>query len=125
MSDTWPDYLPPLKDHFHAVGVLAATFNALELKVLGLMVPYLGFGETTLLLFNKVLDDPKKIELLRLASAERAETPEIAGAVSHFCDGFNLCNQNRDIIIHSSTQEQHKAETRFRLHLGSSPKTAA
>jgi hypothetical protein len=101
MSDKWPEYLPDTRDHLHAIGVIAVTFNFLEYRLLGLSLLYVGFDEVTTFLFHRLRDNAARIELILKASALRGETIEIKDSVHHFCAGFVRCAENRNILMHS------------------------
>jgi hypothetical protein len=65
------------------------------------MIPYLG--QKTSLRLSRERNNQLRSDLLRCAAADRAETNEIANAITHFCDGFDRCAANRNIIMHSRT----------------------
>jgi hypothetical protein len=101
MSDKWPKYLPDKPSHFHALGVIATTYNFLEYRVLGLLLLYVGFSDMTTFLFQRLKDNTARLDLLKKAVFTGGETVEIKDAVQHFCTGFDRCAQNRNILMHS------------------------
>lgn len=101
MSDDWPPYLPHSKEHFRAVGVIAAVFNMLEHRLFGLLLLYQGTDSLTTYLFQKLKDNTTRVDILKRAVDLRAETDEIRDAVLHFCRGFSACADNRNIVMHS------------------------
>jgi hypothetical protein len=92
MHDDWPHFFRHSKSNFHALGVIAAVFNLLEHRLLGLLLLYVGVDNVTSFLFQK-LANPARIELLTKAVSLKAETPEIKGAVLHFAAGFEACTE--------------------------------
>jgi hypothetical protein len=74
MSEQWPQYLPDTKEHLHALGVIAVTFNFLEYRLLGLSFLYLGFDEITTFLFQRFRDNATRIELPQGICSARRKT---------------------------------------------------
>jgi hypothetical protein len=97
----WPHYLAGTREEIHALGAIAAIFNRLEHKFLGLFLVYLGFNETMMFLFARLRDNTARMDLLKYAVEEKGETPEIKDAIHHFCKGLGICADNRNILMHS------------------------
>jgi hypothetical protein len=88
------------KDQLHALGVIAANFNRLENKLLGMFLIYLGFDDVMSFLFARLRDNSLRMDLLRRAVELKGETPEIIEAINYFCKAFGTCADNRNILMH-------------------------
>ena len=66
---------------FHALGVIAANFNRLEFRLLGLFMLYLGIDTTIIFLFSRLRDNALRIDIFTRTLETRAQTPEIKDAV--------------------------------------------
>ena len=99
----WPPYLRGNRDHYHALGVIAATFNHLEYRLLGLTLLYTEFGPVPTFVFNRLKDNSARLHILREAVREKGESDAIKEAVSWFCKGMSACAENRNILMHSLT----------------------
>jgi len=100
----WPTYMKGHKEHYHALGVIAAAFNLLEHRLLGLFMLYVSeFDDVTALMFQRIRDNGTRSDFLARAVTARGESPEIKDAVAHFCKGFDTCAQNRNTLMHSAT----------------------
>src|SRR5215207_6437733 len=99
----WPDYLSGPAEHYHALGVIAAMFNVLEYRFLGLFLLYQGYSDDTAWLFRRLKDNRLRMDILTRAVEARAETPEIKDAVLWFMEGFGICGDNRNVLMHSTT----------------------
>jgi hypothetical protein len=96
-------YHPGLKDHMHALGVISANFNDLEVSLFFLFYYYLNDPQSKApgLIFGG-LDNKKRINIIK-SFAEGYESPgEIRDLVFRFVDGFDICSENRHSLMHSS-----------------------
>jgi hypothetical protein len=102
-QDDWPTWLLGRREHYHALGVIAAAFNLLEHRFLGLFLLYVGFDERTAWLFRRLNDNALRSDILRRAVDDGGETPDIIDRVHRFRAGFAQCAENRNILMHSLT----------------------
>lgn len=104
--DTWPapEYHVGPRDHIHALGVAAATYNDLEFALLLLFNHYMAVeGELGLKLFA-ALTNRTRLDFLSDAADAKEADPDALGCVKHFVRAFNICAENRNFLMHSTTQ---------------------
>jgi len=116
VSSEWPPYITGQRDHFHALGVIAATFNELEHRLLGIFLLYVGgFNDVTAMIFQRTRDNGTRIDWLKRAARINGETEEIKDAVEYFCNGFTRCAENRNILMHSGTAPETEGDEITRI----------
>jgi hypothetical protein len=91
-------YNPNLKEHMHALGVIAANYNELEGRFYGLFYLTLGRFEIGKIIFSK-LNNTERIDIaLRVAETEPASFRD---RYIHFITGYGVATDNRNILMHS------------------------
>jgi hypothetical protein len=91
-------YNPNLKDHMHALGVIAANYNELEGNFYRLFFLTLGKIQVGKMVFSK-LNNAERIEIaLKMAEYEK---PEFRDRYEHFISGYGTSTENRNILLHS------------------------
>lgn len=100
-SEAWPAYDAGKHDHVHAMGVVAVNFNTLENLLLSLLHLYFN-AEYALAqkLFLK-LTNHGRIDTLKELVRTRESRPEVRCLIDNFLDGFVICAENRNILMHS------------------------
>jgi hypothetical protein len=89
---------PNLKDHIHALGVVAANYNELEGSFYRLFYLTLGKFDAGKIIFAK-LNNAERIEIA-LKVAEQ-ETSPFREHYEHFISGYGIATENRNILLHS------------------------
>lgn len=91
-------YNPNLKDHMHALGVIAANYNNLEGVFYRLFFLTLGKIQVGKLVFSK-LNNAERIEIaLKMAEYEK---PKFRDRYEHFISGYGASTENRNNLLHS------------------------
>jgi len=91
-------YNANLKEHFHALGVIAANYNELEGFFYRLFYLTLGKSDAGKIIFSK-LNNAERIQVaLKVAEGE---TLEFRDRYEHFISGFGTVAENRNILLHS------------------------
>lgn len=102
-SDNWPQprYDIGQPKHIHALGVVAAMYNHLEFALFCLLLDYTGLGsQRTQWLFANTSNN-LRLDLLKRSVSEGEGSPEVRDRMHHFADCYDLCAQNRNILMHS------------------------
>ncbi len=95
-------YNPNLFNHMHALGVIAANYNALEGEFYRLFFVTSDKMEVGKLVFAK-LNNAERIQIAR-AIAE-TEPPPFQELFLYFLDCFGTITENRNILMHSQTHD--------------------
>jgi hypothetical protein len=91
-------YNPNLKDHMHALGVIAANSNELEGIFYRIFFLTLGKIAVGKIVFSK-LNNAERIETaLKMAEYE---TAEFRDRYEHFISGYRISTENRNNLLHS------------------------
>lgn len=98
-----PTYHVGPRDHIHALGVVAATYNSLELMLFQLFVFFLGAPYEIAQRVFSITRNNSRIELLKESLRLKELDPTIIGHVEHFIAGFDLCAEARNFLMHSAT----------------------
>jgi hypothetical protein len=89
---------PNLKEHMHALGVIAANYNELEGHFYLLFYLTLNKFEVGKIIFSK-LNNAERIETaLKLAETEPANFRDL---FRYFISGYGIASENRNILMHS------------------------
>jgi hypothetical protein len=105
-SDNWPAprYDIGQPKHIHALGVAAVMYNQLEFSLFCLLMDYTGMSsETTQWLFANT-NNNLRLELLKRSAPEKEYDAATLKHVLHFADCFDICAENRNILMHSMVQ---------------------
>src|SRR6185295_12213048 len=91
------DFYPAsLKDHIHALGVVAANYNSLEMTFYSLFCEYFGISDNAAALFAQFKNN-LRIDALRVVLAKYERDSAVTDAIQHFLRCFNICADNRNI----------------------------
>ncbi|MFL9829083.1 hypothetical protein, partial [Rhodoplanes sp. SY1] len=100
MPITWPDYYSPNAELAHAIGVVSINFNSIEHCVGILFEIYVTIPNVAnCKLFTK-LDNSSRVTLIKDCLNGSDHNQEVKNAFSFFLDGFLVCSQNRNILMH-------------------------
>src|SRR5436309_2741829 len=89
-------YNPKLKEHMHALGVIAANYNELEGHFYRLFYLILNKFEAGSIIFSK-LSNAERIEVaLKLAEREQDNFSDL---FRYFISGFGIASENRNILM--------------------------
>jgi hypothetical protein len=91
-------YNPSLKEHMHALGVIAANYNELEGHFYRLFYVILNKSEAGSLIFSKLNNGERMEVALKLAEREPAGFRDL---FRHFISGYGIASENRNILMHS------------------------
>jgi len=99
-------YNPSLRDHMHALGVIAANYNELEGEFYNLFWVTSERFDVAKLVFSK-LNNAERMEVA-LKTCER-EPKQMQEHYRSFISAFGICNENRNLLMHSRA---HNASSR-------------
>lgn len=91
-------YNPSLKDHMHALGVIAANYNDLEGQFYRLFYVIMSDMDAGKLIFSK-LNNAERMEVA-LKLGEHT-SPTFRTLFEYFISGFGTLHENRNILMHS------------------------
>jgi hypothetical protein len=98
-SDDFGSEFP--RDHAQAIGVFTLRYNSLELGLYGYFRRYApGDAATQALLFSMLHNSARAEFILAMAQAREKE-PE-AAAIAHVIKCFNICCENRNLLLHAT-----------------------
>jgi hypothetical protein len=103
---TWDRrYHPSLRDHMHALGVVAAHYNHLEQVFQLLFWRYSALDSTPALrLFQRLNNNRNRIDSLIEWIENKEYNAEMKERALHFVSGFEVCAENRNFLMHGLTQ---------------------
>ena len=101
-KDVPAKWTPTQPNHLEALGAIAAGFNTLELRLLGLFLIYMGYNEVIANLFARLRNNNTRVDLLRRSVEISDDPPLTKESVLHFITGINVCVENRNILMHST-----------------------
>jgi hypothetical protein len=87
----------------HALGVAAANYNSLEYMFQVLFEYYTGFeyAAASQQLFSHLGTNQKRVDIQsRLITYKERKSPDVANGVQYFLDGFDICAENRNLLMH-------------------------
>jgi hypothetical protein len=85
----------------YALGVISANYNALEFQFRQLFELYSGMPTPAgLKVFMDSTNDRRQI-LLKMCAKASIHPLRVKNRVDHFADGYSVCAQNRNILMHS------------------------
>jgi hypothetical protein len=95
------DYFgPSLRDHLHALGVVALNYNALEISFYLLFCEYVGYSEVSAQLFSDMKNN-FRLETLKATAIKQEKNVAVIDAIGTFVGAFDICALNRNILMHS------------------------
>jgi hypothetical protein len=97
-------YHPGYEKHLHALGVIAANYNHLEFALFALFYLFLDLGPATAQHLFAYLTNDKRIDILSKAVEAREKDLEVTDRILHFIQGFKICTENRNLLLHSMTE---------------------
>lgn len=104
MTDTeeWDADLASIgsRDHLHAVGAFALYYNAAEMSLFGFFQRYApGAPNVQAHLFG-TMNNRQRIDFIKLMATDR-EGVEEASAIHHAASLFDICAENRNLVLHA------------------------
>lgn len=115
-------YNPNLKEHMHALGVIAANYNDLEghfYRLFYITQPQFEVGK---LVFSK-LNNANRMEVARKVAETQPQ--EFRERYEHFLSGYGTATDNRNILMHSRAHNASLSDiTASHLTLAKSSKKA-
>jgi hypothetical protein len=98
-------YHPSLRDHMHALGVVAANYNHLEQTFQALFWRYSSLdSKPALRLFQRLNNNRNRIDSIREWIESKEYNVSARGLALHFVESFETCADNRNFLMHSLTQ---------------------
>lgn len=99
---SWPWYNHiGSRDHLHAVGVMIAAWNTVEMSFQGFIQLIFLNSWTEAIRVYALLNNAGRIQLIRNELARKLRDDE-RELLFHFLDGANICNENRNIVAHAN-----------------------
>jgi hypothetical protein len=96
--DDWPPYRIGNADHLHALGAIATAYNLLEFRLRALFSLYSISDDV----FTKN-NNFDRVKLLRGAVDKSSNPDAIKKDAKYFLEGYEICTDNRNILMHSIT----------------------
>src|SRR5215216_95709 len=98
-------YHPSLYQHMHALGVVAAHYNHLEMVFQLLFWRYSGIAsQPAARLFLRLNNNRNRLDTLQEWIEEKEFNAELKARGLHFVNAFEVCAENRNFLMHSRTQ---------------------
>jgi hypothetical protein len=109
------DYFGPgLADHLHALGVVALNYNALESAFYSLFCDYLGTSPSAAVLFSQFKNN-FRLDAFKVVVSEYEKDPAVIDALGYFAGCYNVCADNRNMLMHSAFDLVEKGDTALKL----------
>jgi hypothetical protein len=109
------DYFGPgLADHLHALGVIALNYNRLEETFYALFCEYFGTTPSTAILFSQFKNN-FRLEAFKVVVCEYEKDPAVVEALGYFASCYNVCADNRNILMHSAFDAVQPGDTTLKL----------
>lgn len=116
----WPEIRKEHSSHFHALGVIIATFNGLEFALHNLFQWFLKIEDS--ISAHKIfgaMSNPERTYCLSDAIDRSKESEQVKDLVRHFLKGFEILSYNRNLLAHSHTMITSKDQPHVRFQKGS------
>jgi hypothetical protein len=112
-------YHPALRDHMHALGVVAANYNHLESSLFLLFYEY-SHQPYTVSQYNflHLNNNKNRLDILNRCIQHRVKNDSTELAL-HFVEGFGICAEKRNFLMHGMA---HDALNRTELVLRKAPR---
>jgi hypothetical protein len=98
-EDTWKSEFP--HDYAHAVGVFALSYNALEMAVYGFFQRYAPGAVEAQSFLYAALHNQARRQFVISVSPHR-DSIAASGAVLHAMKCFDVCSENRNLLLHAT-----------------------
>lgn len=104
------DYYDSVRDHIHALGVVAATYNRLEFTFFMLFLHYYRHRDKAASLFGQFKNN-YRIDTL-IAAIEASESDKnVEDRMRWFLHCFEICADNRNTLMHSEVHDVELSPT--------------
>jgi hypothetical protein len=101
-QERWPSYRVGNADYIHALGVIASVFNLLEFRFRSLFPIYTTLPSPPAYRLFATRNNDDRLKLMRECIDYSPHPELIKDDVRHFLTGFKICNDNRNILMHST-----------------------
>lgn len=99
----WPRYDVGPKECMFALGVVGVKYAQLEFALSGMFSTVTGIkSDIVSLLLQQIRNNNIRLNLMRESLPRREWPGQVTELVQHFIDGFNVCAQNRNLLMHSN-----------------------
>ena len=95
------DVSDPWAPHFHAIGAITVAWNELEDTVGRIMRQLTRFEPATADYLTTMLGNVSTSGLVRRLVEHADGRAEVVELVNHLLDGFEICRENRNTVLHS------------------------
>jgi hypothetical protein len=119
-EDMWPKYNPGRRDHLHAIGVLANSYNSFEDGMFSLFRYHLSSRKIP----RKVIDfmylslsEPQRLATIKLAYKECEQRKQVQELVRNLIKYFEWCCDVRNKLIHAQHYPTTIGDNVSNLHL--------
>jgi hypothetical protein len=97
----WPLYDSGPSDHVHALGVVSVNYNYLEWVLWTFHIHFLRADHSvTSLIFLKAPTNVR-LQVLGQIAARTVTDPGMRDHIEYFIKGYDLCDNNRNVLMHS------------------------
>jgi hypothetical protein len=100
-GDDWPAYLPGPRDDIMAVGVISLTYGLLENMFRALFSVIADMNEHQIAAIFDRLPSNARIDAIKQLLPKTTLHEILKDRVLHFCEGYDICTDNRNAIMHS------------------------
>ena len=113
-KDEWiEEYSGIPLEHAHALGIFTAYFNFLEAQPDSLLACYLDMpANARHLLYYRMTNRERTDLVLEIAEA-REKRPEVLDCIRHGLKCFDICVENRNILVHAQHEASELAQEGF------------
>jgi hypothetical protein len=98
----WPPYRVGNPDYIHALGVIASVFNLLEFRFRSLFPIYTRLPVPPAYRLFATMTNQRRLAVIRECLDYSSHPESIEEDVRHFLAGFEICAENRNILMHST-----------------------
>lgn len=108
-SEEWPTHAGR-DDLVHAIGANVQHYNSLENALTGIFHEYLALPYDALNFLFETLHNRARVDLIKALLEAREPDADIRAAVLHCLKCFDICTENRNILIHATNRDQVEGE---------------
>jgi hypothetical protein len=100
--DHWPKYQIGPRESIFALGVVGVKYAQLEFALSGIFATTLGISMSLGSIMMPKLTNHIRLQLLRERLPSCLWSEEVQDMVYHFIQAFNICADNRNLLMHSN-----------------------
>jgi hypothetical protein len=100
--DNWPQYQIGPRESIFALGVVGVKYAQLEFALSGIFATTLGISMSLGSIMMPKMTNNIRLRLLRERLPNCLWSHEVQDMVSHFIQAFEICAENRNLLMHSN-----------------------